>query len=234
MLRLSLSRPTLLSATLFMWAASWTAACTAAEPQPAADNHAWQSLFDGKTLKHWQATKFGGAGQVTVENGAITMDMGNDLTGITYDGQPPRTNYEFALEGMRIDGNDFFCTTTFPVGDDPCTLVVGGWGGGVVGLSSIDGRDASENATTQYVRFEEKKWYPVRIRVSDTRIECWIDKEQVVDLPRKKHKFSIRPEVELSKPLGISTWQTTGAVRNLRLRHLTPAEIKAAAEVKDH
>jgi len=207
--------------------------CSAAEPPPAADNHAWQNLFDGKTLKNWQITKFGGAGQVTVENGAITMDMGNDMTGITYDGKPPRTNYEFALEGMRIEGSDFFCTTTFPVGDDPCTLVVGGWGGGVVGLSNIDGRDASENPTTQYIRFEDKKWYPVRIRVSDVRIECWIDKEQVVDLPRKGHKFGIRPEVELSKPLGISTWQTTGAVRNLRLRHLTAAEVKAATEVKE-
>lgn len=218
----------------FSWLLLWTAVlvsrpCAADPPPPAAGNQGWQSLFDGKTLKNWQVTRFGGAGQVTVENGAITLEMGNDMTGITYAGKPPRNNYEFALEGMRVEGSDFYCTTTFPVGDDPCTLVVGGWGGGVVGLSNVDGRDASENATTQYLRFQEKKWYPVRIRVSDARIECWVGKEQVVDLPRQDHKFGIRPEVELSRPLGISTWQTTGAVRNLRLRRLTPAEIKAAS-----
>ena len=30
----------------------------------------------------------------------------------------------------------------------PVHLIVGGWGGTVVGLSSIDGMDASENETT--------------------------------------------------------------------------------------
>ena len=29
------------------------------------------------------------------------------------------------------DGSDFFCTTTFPVGDAFCSFVVGGWSGTV-------------------------------------------------------------------------------------------------------
>ena len=119
---------------------------------------------------------------------------------------------------MRLDGNDFFCTTTFPVGDDPCSLVVGGWGGMVVGLSSIDGMDASENATTKTIDFKDKQWYRVRIRVTDAAVEAWIDDQQVVNQPRKDHKFSIRNECDLCRPLGICTWGTTGAVRNIRVR----------------
>src|SRR5947208_110874 len=107
---------------------------------------AWKPLFEGKSLAGWKATNFGGEGQVSIEKGAVVMEHGNDMTGITYDRKDfPRINYEVALEGKKLKGNDFFCTTTFPVGDKYCSLVVGGWGGTVVGLSSINFRDASEN-----------------------------------------------------------------------------------------
>ena len=42
----------------------------------------------------------------------------------------------------------------------------------------------------------------------------------------KNHKISIRMECDLCRPLGISSWCTTGAVRNIRLRQLTPDEAK--------
>ncbi len=142
------------------------------------------------------------------------------MTGVTWTGKPLKNNYELSLEGMRLEGSDFFCTTTFPVGDDPCSLVVGGWGGMVVGLSSIDGMDASENATTKTIDFKDKQWYRVRIRVTDAAVEAWIDDQQVVNQPRKDHNFTIRSECDLCRPLGICTWGTTGAVRKIRVREL--------------
>ncbi|MCG2682450.1 MAG: DUF1080 domain-containing protein [Planctomycetales bacterium] len=181
---------------------------------------AWKKLFDGKTLKGWKATQFGGEGKVHVRDGAIVMEMGGMMTGITWTGKPPRNNYELALEGIRLDGSDFFCTTTFPVGDEHCSLVVGGWGGILVGLSNVDRFDASENQTTTTFDFEEKKWYRVRVRVTDAAIEAWIDDNRVVNQPRKGHTFGIRDEVDLCRPLGICTWCTKGAVRNIRLREL--------------
>jgi hypothetical protein len=191
------------------------------EPPPATKPSTdWKSLFDGKTLDGWKAPQFGGEGKVYVKQGTIVMEAGGMMTGVTWTGKPLRNNYELALEGMRLDGDDFFCTTTFPVGDDPCSLVVGGWGGMVVGLSSIDGLDASENATTKTLDFKDKQWYRVRIRVSDATVEAWIDGQQVVNQPRKDHKFTIRAEVDLCRPLGICTWGTTGAVRNIRVRPL--------------
>ena len=79
---------------------------------------------------------------------------------------------------MRVDGIDFFCGLTFPVADSHASFIVGGWGGTVVGISSIDGMDASENATTKYVKFQLKRWYKIRIRVTPTSIQAWIDAGQ--------------------------------------------------------
>jgi Domain of Unknown Function (DUF1080) len=180
----------------------------------------WTSLFDGSTLKGWKSTEFGGEGTVEVKDGAILLAVGNDLTGVNYQRPTPHRNYEVSLEARRVDGSDFFCGLTFPVKDDPCSLIIGGWGGGVCGLSSIDGLDASENSTTKYREFETGRWYTIRLRVTDAKIEAWIDKDQIVDQKLAGKKISIRSEVEASKPFGIASYRTLAALRNIRLREL--------------
>jgi hypothetical protein len=201
----------------------------AAPAKPAVDPCAWKSLFDGKTLSGWKVLNFGGEGPVKVDQGLIVLGTGNSMTGIACTGDVPKSNYEIALEGKRISGGDFFCTTTFRVGDAPCSFVMGGWSGTVVGLSNVDNYDASENATTKFVDFKTGRWYRVLIRVSDAKIEAWIDDEQLVDQPRAEHKFSIRDECDLCQPLGICSWCTEGGVRNIRIRRLRPEEVAAAA-----
>lgn len=184
-------------------------------------------LFDGKSLAAWKSAKFGGEGEVRVEKGAIVMERGEAMTGITYTrGDFPKMNYEITLEGKRLAGNDFFCTTTFPVGDSHCSLVVGGWGGTVVGLSSLNFADASENETTKYQTFKQDKWYRVRIQVVPDRIKAWIDDKPFVDVETKDRKISIRIECDLCKPFGIATWRTAGAVRDIRVRTLQAAAKK--------
>jgi len=196
--------------------------------KPAADKAKWRELFDGKTLKGWKVPNFGGEGKVYVKDGSIVLEAGQMMTGITYTGPLPKTklNYELTLEAQRIDGSDFFATTTFPVGDSHVSLVVGGWGGTLVGISSIDFRDASDNETTRTTDFKAKQWYRIRIRVTKEKIEAWIDDEKMVDVETKDRKLSIRFECDLCRPLGVSTWMTTGAVRNLRLRELKAEELK--------
>ena len=185
------------------------------------EKQAWKSLFDGKSLSGWKSANFGGEGEVEVRDGAIVMDQGNDMTGVTYGRTDfPRTNYEVTLEGKRLKGNDFFCTTTFPVGDTYCSLVTGGWGGTVVGLSSINGLDASENETSQSIVFQSNRWYDVRIRVTPTRIEAWLDDKQIVDQDIKGKQIYTRIEVELSQPLGIASYRTKSALREIRLRRI--------------
>jgi sugar phosphate isomerase/epimerase len=181
----------------------------------------WTPLFDGKSLTGWKLPEFSGAGEVKVKDGAIVMDMGNDLTGINYTGAVPQQNYEVALEAQRQDGSDFFCALTFPVGNSHCTFVVGGWGGALVGISSINGDDASENETSQTKKFEKGRWYRIRVRVTKEKLEAWIDDEQMVDLELEGKRISMRPGgIEASEPFGIATYRTRGAVRDIRLRKL--------------
>ncbi len=187
----------------------------------------WRPLFDGRSLAGWKPTDFAGGGEVTVEPGfrggppAIVVQAGATLSGFNWTGAVPRTGYEIALEMLKIDGNDFPCGLTFPVGDSYASLILGGWGGGVVGISSIDNRDASENDTTKYLSFPKDRWYRVRMRVMPDRLEAWLDDNQVVDQVITGHKISLRPgEISRSIPLGIATYQTAAAFRNIRLRTL--------------
>ena len=186
----------------------------------------WTSLFDGKTLGQWKVTDFGTQGPVDVKDGRLVLGFGDGCTGVTWSGDFPKLDYEIRLDAMRVEGSDFFCGLTFPVGDAALTFVVGGWGGGVVGISCIDGEDASENDTTKYMQFQSKRWYKIRVRVTKPQLACWIDKEQMVDQPLKDRKLSLRSEVELSKPLGIASWKTTAAIRNIEWRPLAAAELK--------
>src|SRR5438094_358758 len=132
-----------------------TVAIQADEPAKK-DEPKWKSLFNGKDLEGWKSTKFGGEGEVIVEKGAIILDRGSEMTGVTYTGKVPKNNYELVVEAQRLDGFDFFAGATFPVGDEFASFIPGGWGGGVTGISSINGRDASENETTQPFTYKDK------------------------------------------------------------------------------
>ena len=182
------------------------------------------SLFDGKTLGHWKITDFGGQGKVYVKDGSIYLELGNDMTGITWAGPLVRMNYEITLQAMRVSGSDFFCGFTFPVNENHCSLVLGGWGGSLCGLSNIDYYDAANNETTRFVSFENGKWYHVRLRVTPNRIQAWLQEdgeEPLVDMDITDRKIDTRAEMDLCQPMGVATWQTAGAVRNINLRKLT-------------
>ncbi len=203
-------------------------AALAQEKGPAAAG--WKPLFDGKSLAGWKATDFYKPGKVTVKDGTIVMAKGTKMTGVTYARRDfPKMDYEVTLEGKKLAGDDFFCTTTFPVGKSYCSLVVGGWGGRVVGISSINGADASENETSGQREFKPNQWYRVRIRVSAKRIEAWIDRDQVVDLNTDGLELTTRVECAACQPFGVATWDTVGAVRDIRVRSLTDAEKRALA-----
>jgi hypothetical protein len=182
------------------------------------DQDGWTTLLDGKGLGEWKSTPFGGEGEVTAKDGVLRIEMGVDLSGVTWQGKFPRKDFEIELEARRVDGTDFFCGLTFPVGEDHCSLILGGWGGGVVGLSSIDGEDAANNGTTQILSFDKNHWYAVRVRVGADRIACFLDGKQIIDQPLADHIISVRQEVIPSQPLGIATYATTAEIRGIRWR----------------
>jgi hypothetical protein len=198
----------------------------AARPPAPFEGDNWDRVFDGKTLAGWKETAFAGRGAVECEHGLIILNTGDPFTGVNLTNPFPTMNYEVALDAMRVSGSDFFCGLTVPVGEGSCSLIVGGWGGSLVGISSIDSMDASENETTKFINFEHERWYRIRLRVTEGRIEGWIDKEKLVDVVIGGRRISVRPgDIELSRPFGIAAWQTTAALREIRVRRVTsPAD----------
>jgi hypothetical protein len=193
----------------------------AAKPPAPFEGEGWRSIFNGEDLEGWKITDFAGHADVKVVSGALILKMGDPFTGVSYTNETPKMNYEVAFDAMRVMGSDFFCGLTVPVGDSFCSLIVGGWGGSLVGISSLDGMDASENESTKFVTFEQGRWYRIRLRVTERRIETWIDNERLINVVTKDRKISLRPgEIELSKPFGIACWQTKAAIREIRLRRV--------------
>lgn len=181
----------------------------------------WQPLFDGKALGKWKVTDFAGHADPVIKDGVITLPQGGDLTGINLEKAPATMDYEVEMQARRIEGDDFFSGFTFPYGEKCVTLVVGGWGGSVVGISSINGESASENETVQFKKFEKGRWYKIRVRVTKAKLEAWIDDDKTVDLETEGKQLDMRiGEIESSKPFGIATWRTTGEVKDIRWRKL--------------
>jgi hypothetical protein len=188
---------------------------------PGAAGEEWTSLFDGKTLDGWRESAFTGQGTVSVENGAISIGAGKPLTGVMLIRAFPKSGYEVRFEAARMEGGDFFASLTFPVKESYCTLVTGGWGGDIVGLSSIDGWDASENETRTYFNFDNGRWYRFRVRVTDDRLAAWIDDQQVADVAITGRTIGLRHgEIKLSAPFGIASYASKGAVRKVEYRIL--------------
>lgn len=177
-------------------------------------------MFDGRSLAGWTIIEkydFERHGEIKVEDNIILLAAGTPATGIRVAGDFPRLNYEVTLEAKRIEGSDFFCGITFPVGEDYLSLVLGGWGGGTTGISNIDNMSAIENETTGFHEFEQDRWYRIRLRVTDDKVAAWVDDEQIVDVEHAKHKLSIWWEQEPVRPFGIASWYTKSALRNIRL-----------------
>jgi hypothetical protein len=189
--------------------------------QSPTDGAGWISLFDGKSLKGWRETPFRGRGEVRIQDGTILLGKGH-LTGITWTGDFPRTGYEIRFEAARLEGSDFFAGITFPVNDSFCSWINGGWGGAVVGLSSLDGDDASENDTYTVRDFVKRRWYAFRLAVTPNRIQGWIDGQLTIDADITGREVGLRPgEIDLCTPLGFASYSTLAGLRKVEYRRLS-------------
>ena len=197
-------------------------------------------LFDGKSLAGWEACNYVAAGEVSVDGktGVLRINRGEILSGVRrpgYDKEKlPKLNYEVTMEARRVEGDDFFYCLTFPYRDTHATFVLGGWGGAVCGISSIDYMDAMDNSTMTAREFVEGTWYKIRLVVSDHRFQGFVDGDRIVNIGIKGRKIGMRfGEIEESVPFAISTFRTTGEYRNIEIRKLNESEIAAARKLDE-
>ncbi len=200
---------------------TWTRRALLASLAIPARPSAWIPLFDGQSLTGWKETPFTRRGKVTIEAGTIRLGRGA-MTGITYTGEFPRSGYEIEFEATRLEGNDFFAGIVFPVGGSFCSWINGGWDGTVVGLSNLDGNDASENDTSTVRDFVKGRWYRFRLAVAASSIKAYIDGGIVIDVDTTHRKIGLRfDESDLSAPLGFSSYATVAALRGIQYRRLS-------------
>jgi ADP-ribose pyrophosphatase YjhB (NUDIX family) len=196
----------------------------AAKPDP----EGWVHIFDGKTLKDWKETGYPSQPKPRIENAALILPAGQPMTGVTYTGKDvPKMNYEISLEAQLVDGSDFFCGLTFPVAESFASLVCGGWGGSVTGISSLDGNDAANNETARMIAYEKGKWYHFEVRVLETRLKVWVDAKEIVNVRTKGRKVETRWEMDDCHPFGLASYYTTGAIRDLKVRKLNDQELES-------
>ena len=189
-------------------------------PAVQVDPDGWKSLFDGKTLNGWKIVRYTGGGEPYVKDGALILPKAVDglMTGVCWAGDSlPFVNYTVYYEARRVEGRDIFAGLTFPYKDTFASLIFGGWGGIVNGLSSIDGYDASENETTQHFSQRDHQWYPVQLRVTADSIRAFVGPEQIVNLATAGKEIHLRSE-SLATGFTLWTYLTTGEIRNLRIK----------------
>ena len=200
--------------------ASWLSGCQITTAGKNGYNGNWAPLFDGTSIDGWKQSEFLNLGITYARDRTLIIPAGEVLSGVTWTRDFPKMDYEIRLEAMRADGSDFFCGLTFPVNDSFASLILGGWGGTVCGISCLDGEDAANNETTTSILFKNRAWYTVRLRVTKDKLEAWLDNEKIVNADTKDRQIGVRIEVEESRPLGLATFQTTAALRNVRWRKL--------------
>ncbi len=185
-------------------------------------------LLSSAEIPHWHSAKIPETGKAEARDGEAILESGGPMTGLRYDGWQrgglPVRDYSISYEAMRVEGGDFFAALTFPVRSiETCaTLIVGGWGGGLVGISNIDGEDASNNSTRSEQQFENGKWYRLKLEVRDDEIKTWIDDRLVINTSIKARTISLRPgHIEGTAPFGLATYGSTGRVRRLVVEELS-------------
>lgn len=191
-----------------------TGVAASATPSPAPAEPTWHPLAD-----YWEHAM---GGEFTrPEAGILRIQWGESLSAIRWSGEPVALSFEAEWEARRLDGSDFFSGLTFPAREsgECLTWVVGGWGGALVGISSIDDKDASANETTRHKVFEKGRWYRLRLRREGEHLAAWIDGEQVIDLDTTGRQLGLRPgPIDCCAPFGLATWQTSGEFKGLRWR----------------
>jgi hypothetical protein len=183
------------------------------------------ALFNGKDLSGWKPADIWGNGKVeALSNGVVSCGIGKPLTGLAYTNTFPTMSYEIKMEALRKEGSDFFVAMTIPVESNACTVVIGGWGGNLCGISSINFMDASENQYSEGVVLKNDVWYTLRVRVTPGLLEVFLnDTLYTAKVPfESSSAFTLRAgsDIDKTKPFGLATYETKALWRNLTVNKL--------------
>jgi hypothetical protein len=206
-------------------------ALAACKPPPVPEIKPWR-LLEAPWAATWQQAGIPDEGAIQVVQGELILAAGQPMTGAKFSAwqapEFPGTHYVIRYEAMRVEGEDFFGTLTFPVGSHAshASFVLGGWGGTVTGISSIDFSDANENQTRAETAFENNRWYRVRLEVRPDDLRVWVDERPMVNVSIKGRKVGLRSGfIDHCRPLGFATYGSKARIRNVILERLPDSSL---------
>ncbi len=128
-------------------------------------------------------------------------------------GDPACRDYEYALEARKTGGDEGFLIL-FRVVDEKrfYWANLGGWHNEWHGLERGDGDHRRGAGRRVKGSIETGKWYRIRVRCEASRVQVWLDDQQVLDFTD--------PKAYMTGGVGVGTWATQAEFRNVRVTGL--------------
>jgi hypothetical protein len=186
----------------------------------------WQDLLGAGNTKKWKLIASIGdvlpGRRAGVKVGISVLQSGKGRCAMQWTDEFPRSNYEVTFLANRDEGKRFGAVV-FPIGDVSCSWVLGGEEDGThTGIELIDGLSYKDKKNPTYgrSRYEKGRWYRFRIRVTDEKVETWVEGREAIRLTRAGHRFSPNDVAETLGPFGFTANRSTLGIKSLRVRTL--------------
>ncbi|MEN6575811.1 MAG: family 16 glycoside hydrolase [Phycisphaerales bacterium] len=154
-------------------------------------------------------------GQWSIRGDAVVQDgMGTNVR-LTF-GEESWKDYEYTLEAKKTAGQEGFLVLFRMKNDrDFYWANLGGWNNE---RHALERGLASQNrwgvvGPQPRGRIEADKWYAIKVRCEGPHFQVWLGDERVID-------FTDDSQAHLSGKVGIGTWATQAAFRNLKVKAL--------------
>jgi len=175
----------------------------------------WTDLFDGKSLTGWRVADTPGHGEVAVQDGILLLAEGTGNTGIAWDGEFPKDDYEVEVAMTRRTGVESM-DITLPVGGHFPRVMAGGSHNTVLGFVAGSRKKGKEVDRA----FANGQWYVLRVRVARGGVRVWVDGELALDCSTDGGTGDGGANFAPLRPFGLSSYKAASSIRSVRMRRV--------------
>ncbi|WP_370477279.1 family 16 glycoside hydrolase [Tamlana flava] len=169
-----------------------------------ANNGLWGDLVWNRSFE-----RTGSSGEWSIEGNEIIQTSLSDNVRLLF-GETSWRDYEITLQAKKTGGNEGFLIMFRANGDNFYWLNIGGWGNTQHAIekgTAGGGRWGVLNGLVSPGSIASNIWYDIRIRCEGNHFQIWFDGNLLFDF--------VDNSAHLSGQLGIGTWVTTTAFRNI-------------------
>ena len=176
-----------------------------------ADNGVWGQLIWNRSFEQ----AMGKGNGDWVRRGREIRQTGTSADIVKTFGNPDWSHYEITLDARKLSGNEGFLILFYVRNATHfCWLNIGGWG---------NTQDAIQQARGQHnplalvmhptIHVNKDHWYHARLRCDGRHIQAWVDGTKCFD-------YRLKGSSGLDGKIGVGTWQTQAAFKNITVRSL--------------